>query len=239
MKIINFENIKKVMVFSAHPDDEIIGPGGTLHKLSSEGKEISIVSFTLGGTAAKSYREIKKMQETRKKELRKTDSILGTKNRIILKIPPQQVYREVFGNNQLHHKLIQLIRKYKPDILFSHYADLHRDHNAIFQATKEVVFHAAEEILLNLGKPWKIPIVLFYFIEKRINANVISELQEENLNAKLDALSTQISQTRINYLERLKQMIDSRAKEAGARYVGYGKFAEEFYIHTDYPILIQ
>ena len=40
--------MKKVLVFAAHPDDEIIGCGGTLLKYKEKGYKLSIVFYTDG-----------------------------------------------------------------------------------------------------------------------------------------------------------------------------------------------
>ena len=43
-------NFEHVLVFCAHPDDEIIGVGGTMAKLSAQGTEVTIVGFSRGET---------------------------------------------------------------------------------------------------------------------------------------------------------------------------------------------
>ena len=40
--------MKKVLVLAAHPDDETLGCGGTINRLSSEGYEIELLTFTNG-----------------------------------------------------------------------------------------------------------------------------------------------------------------------------------------------
>ena len=42
---------KKILVFAAHPDDELLGLGGTLIKHVSQGDEVSVVIFTTGVTS--------------------------------------------------------------------------------------------------------------------------------------------------------------------------------------------
>ena len=248
--MFNLSEIKRIMVFGAHPDDEIIGLGGTIHNLASQKKEINVVTFTDGGTAANSEQEIGLMIKTRKIEMEKTNKILGITNRELLQIPSQQVYATVYGNlkltNQykvsnekevsLHHTLIFLIRKYRPQILFTHSPDNHRDHCGISDVTPQAVFQASESILKHLGDPWQTPILLHYSIEKELEKNYtpnfIIEISKNNLLAKTKAMATQISQTREEYLKRYDEMLNSRAQLWGSKTFGAGKYAEPFHLNS-------
>ena len=40
--------MKNILVLSAHPDDETLGCGGTLHRLHKEGHKIQLLTFTDG-----------------------------------------------------------------------------------------------------------------------------------------------------------------------------------------------
>ena len=40
MNIFNFDKVERILVLGAHPDDEIIGPGGTIHRFSRKGKQV-------------------------------------------------------------------------------------------------------------------------------------------------------------------------------------------------------
>ena len=240
MPIFNLESIERVMVFAAHPDDEIIGLGATIHRLSSQGKEVCIVTFTCGGTAAKSPDKIDEMVSMRRQELEKTNQILGITHREVLEyLPSQQVYSAVYGDYRLHHKLISLIRKYRPDLLFTHSEDNHRDHNAINKISRESAFQASEAILEHLGKPHPTPPILYYGVEQEVDtSNFIVMVEEGDLKAKLNAMRMQVSQTRGDYLRHLEQMILARARLWGAKIFGADRYAEYFYIEYRTPIKV-
>ena len=51
---------KEILVFAAHPDDEILGCGGTLKKYFLKGYKVSVVFFTNGVSARNEY-NIKKI----------------------------------------------------------------------------------------------------------------------------------------------------------------------------------
>ena len=63
---------KKILVLAAHPDDETLGCGATISKLSKQGHDIRLLTFTDGVSA----RDIKDI-ENRNKSLEKVSKILG------------------------------------------------------------------------------------------------------------------------------------------------------------------
>ena len=239
MNIFNFKDIKRIVVLGAHPDDEIVGCGGVIHRFFKEKKEIFVITFTGGETAANSPKEIGLMINRRKEEMEKADQLLGITERIFLGYPSQELYKAVYTSNKLHHKLIELFRRYKPDVIFTHFQDNHRDHNAIYTITKESAFQASESILEYLGKPWPTPPILYYGAGHEIRGpNMIIQISREDLEAKVKALESQTSQTRKDYLDRIKEMIGARCQLWGSKFFGEGKLAEPFYISYRNPILI-
>jgi LmbE family N-acetylglucosaminyl deacetylase len=209
-RILGFDKVERVMGFGAHPDDEIF-IGAVLHKLSQLGKEVYFTTFTCGGTAANSPEEMDAMIEARMSEMSKSEEILGIKNREILTYPSQELYNAVYGSNELHHTLIRLIREYRPDIIFTHYPDKHRDHNAIAIITPESVFQASESILGELGDPWTTEMLFYYPVELEIPApEPIVEVSKKDVDAQIAALRTQESQERDGYLDCMEQKLRSR-----------------------------
>ena len=43
-------NIQKALVIAAHPDDDVLGCGATLHKLTAEGRDVRVVFLGEGST---------------------------------------------------------------------------------------------------------------------------------------------------------------------------------------------
>jgi LmbE family N-acetylglucosaminyl deacetylase len=237
--MIDFAQIERVMVFGAHPDDEIIGPGGLIHRLHREGKEVHVVTFTCGETAAHDEGEMEAMAARRKAEMREADDLLGVSCRHILAIASQHVYQAVFHDNTLHHDLIRLLRQVRPQMLLTHAADNHRDHCAIATISPQAAFQAAEGILEGLGDPWRSELVLYYGVEGEPEGpNVVADIWPEDLEAKLAALRAQLSQVRAGYLERLEWMVRSRAELWGARCGGAGSYAEAFHLDSSHPLRI-
>ena len=77
---MKLKKIKKLIVFAAHPDDETIGCGGTIKKLSQNGCEVIVVFATTGNTGIDQSRSYEKnIKSIRLKEANSAAKILGIK----------------------------------------------------------------------------------------------------------------------------------------------------------------
>lgn len=127
------ENKLDILVFAAHPDDAELSCSGTIIKYLRAGKKVGIIDLTAGemgtrGTAA-----------TRKAEAEKANAIMGLKVRENLAMPDC-----FFQNNQENQlKIIQMIRKYQPQIVFANaITDRHPDHARAAQLVEDAAFQS-------------------------------------------------------------------------------------------------
>lgn len=107
------------MVVFAHPDDAEIYAGGTIARLTTDGKTVRSVKMTSGGKGSKqekiSEEDLKKL---RRSEDTKAMEILGIKSE-------DNVYLEI-GDGQVENdldtiaKLVYQIRQFKPDLIMTH-----------------------------------------------------------------------------------------------------------------------
>jgi len=130
-----------VLIVVAHPDDEVLGMGGTIAKHSSNGDKVSIIYLTTGitsrrnpGYSNKSSYEITNKDQTLLDEEIKKLKIDALKSNKILGITDAIFYN--FPDNELDSiprlKIIKVIEKQiekiNPDIVFTnHYGDLNID----------------------------------------------------------------------------------------------------------------
>lgn len=108
-----------ILAFGAHPDDVELGAGATLAKEIANGKKVGIVDLTRGELGTRGTAEI------RDKEAAAAAEILGVSVRENLE------YADGFFVNDKAHQLgiIQMIRKYKPEIVLCNAIDdRHIDH---------------------------------------------------------------------------------------------------------------
>ncbi len=119
------------LVFAAHPDDAELSMGGTIHKLTSHNLKVGIIDFTKGELGTRGS------AETRQKEAFQAAIILKVAVRENLDIPDGFIQR----NKENLMKVIMMIRRYKPKIIFAPYFnDRHPDHIDASILVKEGMF---------------------------------------------------------------------------------------------------
>lgn len=120
-----------ILVFAAHPDDAELGMGGTIAKLIAEGKSVGIVDFTEAELSSNGT------VDSRREECAEASKILNISVRKNLKIADGNVK----VGDEVKFKVIELLRKYKPQVVFAPYFnDRHPDHIGVSKIVKEAVF---------------------------------------------------------------------------------------------------
>lgn len=119
----------KILIVAAHPDDEILGCGGTMIKLRNT-NDINVV-FMTDGISARETNETKK--QFRKKRCDDLFKYLKLKKPIFFDFPDNKMDKVPLLD--IVKKLETLIKKIKPKTIFTHYADcLNIDHKITSQA---------------------------------------------------------------------------------------------------------
>lgn len=185
---------KKVLVLAAHPDDETLGCGGTIFKLSKE-YDIHLLTFTDGVSSRKNN------EVNRNPKLTQVSDILG-------------ISKYNFGNfpdnamdsiSQLEVcNFIEANVTYVPDMIFTHFiGDLNIDHQIVTKSALSV-------FRPQFGNKMKI---YSYFIPSStdynplvpFDANSYFELTNDEVDAKLKALHV--------YDEEMREYPHSRSYE--------------------------
>ena len=114
--------MKKILIIAPHPDDEILGCGGTLHKFRNK----KIYWMILTKISDKKIYTKKKITD-REKEIRKVAKYLNIKNIINLNFEAATLNKSNFKD--LIMKMSNEIKKIEPDTIFSPFLhDAHSDH---------------------------------------------------------------------------------------------------------------
>ena len=127
-------NFKNILVVAAHPDDEVLGCGGTLYKLRKKGAKITTL-FLSDGESSRKKPKISKLIQDRKKQALKAGKIIGIKKIIFGDFPDNSMDSiPILKVIQFIERQIKII---KPDTVFTHFeSDLNVDHQI---ASKSVI----------------------------------------------------------------------------------------------------
>ena len=173
---------------TAHPDDEILGFGGSSFILTQNGHIVYNLILS-GNVDARRYRP---NEETLKENTSLAQKIVGAQPPILGPFP------NIKFNSLPHLELVQFIESYiekiQPDVIFTHHPyDLNNDHYHT-----SIACQAAARLFQR--KPVK-PLSALYFMEipsstdwafpgsgQKFNPDTFIEIGENGLRAKIDAL---------------------------------------------------
>lgn len=202
----------RVLVLAPHPDDEIIGVGGTIAKRTKAGDEAYVCIVTKGQNPMFSSELI----EQGRKECREADHLLGVKETIFLDFPA--VMLETVPRYELNGRILELIQKIEPDeVYIPHRGDMQLDHQIVVDAAMvalrpkyaHVVKRVyAYETLSETG--WNVPNTINEFIP------TVYEDISETLAEKLKAMDIFRSQLAPFPAARSIGAIEALAKYRGA-----------------------
>ncbi|MFQ5474799.1 MAG: PIG-L deacetylase family protein [Candidatus Nanoarchaeia archaeon] len=128
-----------ILIICAHPDDEILGAGGTAARYAQEGKRVVsiIYSYGEGGNwwMKKGY-----TRELRMRESKKAADIVGIKDIIFLGLKDLSLKQEV-ERPEVQEQVEKIILKYKPVKIFTHSRDdvVYADHKAVHDSVINIL----------------------------------------------------------------------------------------------------
>lgn len=123
----------KILVLVAHPDDEVLGCGGTIYRLSEEGHKV-FIAFAADGVSGRQNHKDNEILLRQKSAQRASKQI---KAKILTEFSYSFPDQKLDGVD--FNKIVQWIEKIglkiKPEMVFTHFSgDLNRDHRIIGEA---------------------------------------------------------------------------------------------------------
>lgn len=201
-----------VLVFAPHPDDEVLGVGGTIAKRVSEGHTVYVCVVT---KACEPLFRVEQVERGRA-ECRDADKLLGVTQTLFLDFPA--VMLEEVPRYKLNEGILQTVLQVKPDeVYIPHRGDMQLDHKMIVDACMVALRPKYEhrvgriyayETLSETG--WDIPNTVNEFIP------TVYEDISAFLTRKLDAMKIFESQLADFPAARSLGAIDALARFRGA-----------------------
>jgi len=118
---------KKVLVIAPHPDDEVLGCGGSIKKLVSQGWDATVAVVTKGVAPLFTEQEVM----VGRAEAKEAHQLLGVTETVYMDFPAAEL--DIQPHRELNQAVTDLLTQVKPDLMFIPFiGDLHRDHQRTF-----------------------------------------------------------------------------------------------------------
>jgi LmbE family N-acetylglucosaminyl deacetylase len=188
---------KTILVVAAHPDDEVLGCGGTISRLASEGNNVFTLILGEGVTSRDMSRDSEKRKndlDLLKDEVFGANRCLGVKDTVLVDFPDNRF--DSVPLLDIVKRIEEIKNKIQPDTIFTHFQyDMNIDHQITYQAVLTATRPMRDECVKEIysftvlsSTEWAYPqkfspdlyINIENFIEKKIEAmsRYITELRE-------------------------------------------------------------
>lgn len=211
-----------VLVIAPHPDDEVLGVGGTLAKLARRGVQVHVLIMTKGRPPQFSEEFV----ETGRREAKEAHRVLDVADTLFLDLPAAGL--DTVPHREVNAQLEAVVEHVRPQTVFVPFnGDLHLDHQRIFLSamvctrpgspTSPQAIYAYETLS---ETNWNAPYLTPGFLP-----NTFVDISE-HLELKLEAMSRYASQLKSFPHERSLEAVRALATLRGST-VGFAA-AEAF-----------
>jgi N-acetylglucosamine malate deacetylase 1 len=212
----------KILIIGAHPDDEVLGCGGTVRKYSKQGAEIYSLILTQG----KKIRERDGVATDIVGASKKCAEILGIKKTFTRDMP-------VVGMDSIPlvgivREIEQVINEVQPETVFTHHeGDTNQDHSAVARATS--IATRPKVTCVRGVYAYEIPSSTDWITQKDniFVPNVFVDIENE-IQEKIDAFKQYHSEVEGWPHSRSEEGIKALAAYRGMQ--SFNKYAEAFHL---------
>lgn len=207
----------KVLVVASHPDDEVLGCGGTIAKMVDEGHTVHTVILGEGVAARGNHGSdnAKKLQELQQ-SARNAAKVLGTKKLEVFQFPDNRF--DSVPLLDIVKKIEGVIEEYAPEMVFTqHGGDLNIDHmltfRAVLAATRPMQGVSVKSVLsfeVNSSTDWA-----FQRFSPGFRPSVFVDVSS-TMPKKMEAIAAYSSEMRPFPHPRSKEAIEAQATKWGS-----------------------
>lgn len=202
----------RTLVIAPHPDDEVLGAGGTIACLAKVGLNVSVAIVTKGRPPAYPAEEVLAIQD----ETKRAHAHLGVNKTHWLDLPAAQLTETPTA--ELNTAILKIVREADPDTLLIPFGgDIHVDHQRVFSsclvAARPHQSHYPRTVLAyeTLSETnWNAP-----YLTPAFMPNVYVDIGDM-LDRKLEAFRLYTSQLRATPHERSPEALAALARLRGA-----------------------
>ncbi|MGC8601580.1 MAG: PIG-L deacetylase family protein [Thermoprotei archaeon] len=212
-------DLSRVLVFVAHPDDEIIGCGGTLSRINEEGGKAKVIVFNPGGKSVKETTDESVGQATRLSELDRVANFLGFEHE-------SWGLTDVKERREVVRKIVGAIRSFKPTTILTHSPyDKHHLHVDVSSVATEAAWHATQLYYLDMGEPWTTKSIYYFEVWDLFTRPTTVVDISKHIDKKVNAM--QLYRSQVEAFPYILDYLRSLAKVRGLPYnFSYGEAFE-------------
>jgi LmbE family N-acetylglucosaminyl deacetylase len=201
-----------VLVLSPHPDDDILGCGGTLAKHQKAGHTITSVTLTDGSLGDPTFSDRTALIEERERESERAAKIIGVSRCVFLREKDQKLENKA----PVIEKVGSLLDEIKPDLVYlPFFLDNHPDHMATHKIFYQVALHST------LRRE-----CCFYETWAPLYPNILVDISDE-MDLKVRAIEEYKTQLKhFDYVRISRGLNTYRSMLFGSK----GTYAEAFYM---------
>ena len=187
-----------ILVVAAHPDDEILGCGGTMTRLAGEGHEVRIAILAEGMSSRYAHREDADQQQLQHLHARAQQAAdkVGAKGLVLCKLPDNRL--DTVPLLDVVKTVEDLVARFRPEIIYTHHpGDLNVDHGvvhrAVLTATRPMTGQCVRDVYafeVPSSTEWA-----FQRLEPSFRPNVFVDIAD-SLETKIAALACYDTETR-------------------------------------------
>jgi len=157
---------QNVLVVAAHPDDEVLGCGGTIARHVDNGDQVQVLIMAEGATARLHHRdrvEVSEELSTLDRAAKAAGSILGVVGVELLDLPDNRL--DSLDRLDLIKLIEWQIERHQPQVVYAHHAadvniDHRRMHEAVVTACRPIPGHCVRRLLsfeVASSTEWQVP----------------------------------------------------------------------------------
>ena len=120
----------RILVFAAHPDDEVLGMGGTIAVHADRGDSVRIVCVTDGSSTQ--YPGDAELRAQKEEEARAAAAELGVSDYVHLDLPDMRL--DTVPHVEINRVVEEHVRDFAPTCVYTAQPDVNLDHRALFDS---------------------------------------------------------------------------------------------------------
>ncbi len=145
--------VKRVFVIAAHPDDEVLGCGGTIARHANSGDQVQVLVVAEGSTSRQQERDRAQVRDELSaltKAAQTAGSILGAAGVELLDLPDNRL--DSLDRLDLIKRIEESVERHQPECVYVHHAgdvnvDHRRLHEAVVTACRPTPGHVVKRLL--------------------------------------------------------------------------------------------